>query len=304
MKKKIFVSLRENHEVMDKVIQKLQESSEFDIILHRPFKDIVNLEEIIKTLREVDYIILKASNKISLDILYFAKLYNIPTLHDFDTVITCRSKITLDSRLRQIIAKHKKELANFILPIPPSWVGLIDQRNLENFKEWAASRLPLVIKSHDQHDKFIRFSYLVRSLEEIDDFCQRFDGKLNYAVYVQKAIDCDNMDRKLYVVGDQVFGIRRESPIEICLRENLNYINADEIEKHNLEIDERTQRVAKILSKELNLKLFGFDLIKLVDRDRYYLIDVNDFPGYRGIPNIDKIIVNYLEGFLKTKLKL
>lgn len=295
MTKKIFVSLRKNHEIMDKVVERLKNLDAVKIHLHRPFRDIINLTETIETLKQMDYAIIKASNKISMDLLYFAKEYNIPTLHDFDTVVTCRSKITLDTRLREIFKKHKKELEGFILPIPESWVGLINKKNLDHFKDWAEPHLPLVIKSHDQHDKNIRFSYLVRTLDEIDDFYRRFKNVLDYAVYIQKKIECDDLDRKIYVVGDKVFGVQRESPIQIALRENVDKVDVDFIKKEKIEITDRIEQVARILSKELNIKLFGFDLIKATDQEGYYLIDVNDFPGYRGIENIDKIIVDYFQ---------
>jgi len=53
--------------------------------------------------------------------------------------------------------------------------------------------------------------------------------------------------------------------------------------------------LSKILSEELNLKVFGFDLVRPIDQDIYYLIDLNDFPSFKGIPNIE----NELRAFFK-----
>ncbi|MBD3253725.1 MAG: hypothetical protein GF383_01465 [Candidatus Lokiarchaeota archaeon] len=297
--KNIFVSIRKNHDVMDLVINRLEQIPKIDLTIHRPIKNIINIESIIDKLRNSDYLILKASNKISIDILQFAQMYKIPSLHSLNAVVTCLSKIALDGRLRQIIEKYNNRLRDFILPIPESWTGVIKQNSLEEFKEWAKPNLPLVIKSHDQHDKNIRFSFRVRNLDEIDDFYNRFKTKLDYAVYIQKEINCDDIDRKVYVIGDKTFGIQRESPIVVSKRENLDYINPDSIKKEQFDVPEKAKMIAKILSKELDLKLFGFDLIKSADQEKYYLIDVNDFPGYRGIPNVHEIIVDFLKNLLK-----
>ncbi len=92
-----------------------------------------------------------------------------------------------------------------------------------------------------------------------------------------------------------MFGVQRESPIAIAIRENLDYIDVNAIKKKKIEVPEKAKELAKILAKELDLKLFGFDLIKSLDhQDKYYLIDVNDFPGYRGLNNIENLIVDYL----------
>ena len=298
MSKNVFVSIREGHDVLDKVIKNLKQISNLNIIIHRPFKDKTNLTETINQLKNVDYLILKASNQISMDILYFAKLYNIPALHDFDAVTTCRSKIMLDSRLREILMRYKNDLEDFLLPIPESWVSFINEKNLEDFKNWAKPLLPLVLKSHDQHEKYVRYSYLVRADDEIDDFHHKFQDFLKFPVYIQKKIECDDIDRKIYVIGDKIFGVQRESPISICLRNNLDVIDVDSIEKFDYTVSDKVKMIAKILAKELNLKLFGFDLIKSANQDKYYLIDVNDFPGFRGVKNIVNILVDFFKNLL------
>ena len=55
-----------------------------------------------------------------------------------------------------------------------------------------------------------------------------------------------------------------------------------------------------ILSKELKLKVFGFDLIKPNNQNKLYLVDLNDFPGFRGIDNIENIFVKFIKNILTT----
>ncbi|MGV9203414.1 MAG: ATP-grasp domain-containing protein [Promethearchaeia archaeon] len=293
------MSIRKGHSVMDKVIVKMLNIPKLDVHLYRPFEDNFNINDTIKVMKRCDYAIIKASNKISMDLLFLAREYNIPCLHEYDAVLICRSKIRADIRLRQIFKEYEDELGHIMLPVPESWVVCINTpERFQRFKEWAKDRLPLIFKSHSQHDKNIRFSYLARNMEELEGFYERNKEMLMYAVYVQDEIPCDDIDRKLYVVGDEIYGIRRRSPLSVCLEKDLDHIDVESIEKEEYTVSEDVYKLMRILSKELGLKMFGFDLIKKINENKYYLIDVNDFPGYRGVTDIDNIIANYFKKIL------
>jgi len=75
------------------------------------------------------------------------------------------------------------------------------------------------------------------------------------------------------------------------------------LEREGFEITEDIYKLSKILSTELNLKVFGFDLVQPINQDKLYLIDLNDFPGYLGIKNIDIVIID-TAGRLHTKTNL
>jgi glutathione synthase/RimK-type ligase-like ATP-grasp enzyme len=172
-------------------------------------------------------------------------------------------------------------------------------KKLDQFKKWGSSKLPIVIKSHSQHDKYNRFNFLAKNPDDFDKFYERYKHLIYYDVYVQKFIECDAVDRKIYVIGENVFGIKRENPIYLYLRDKPTNIDVDTIERKEFKVSEEIRMLAHILSKELNLKIFGFDLIKPVEKDRYYLIDLNDFPGFQGIKNVEKILADYLLDYIK-----
>lgn len=294
MVKKICFSAIKDHHVVQNLISKLEEEQDIDLILHDPFNDFFDLEQISGFLSDIDLLIVKVSNDCSIDLLHFAKIHKIPTLHDIDTVLMIKNKIALDFALRKVLDTHSKKFKK--IRLPQSWNQSL--RDLNKFKEWALPRLPIVIKSHYQHDKYMRFNFLVKKLEEINDFCTRYENFLNYDVYVQKFVECDGLDRKIYVVGDKVFGLLRENPIYIYLRDNPNDIDVDTIKREPFEVSSDIQDFARILGKELNLKIFGFDLIKPINQDAFHVVDLNDFPGLRGIPNIGKIMVEFIKSHL------
>ncbi|MFX1326969.1 MAG: RimK family alpha-L-glutamate ligase [Promethearchaeota archaeon] len=294
MKKKVIFSANHDHIVIKNVIKKLKQIKEFNLVLHDPTKDFFNLSNMPKSFIDADIIIVKVRNECSVDILHFAKLYDIPTLHDIDTVLICKNKIALDFALRKAINHHMTDLEKFL--VPDSWIQTLI--NVNKFKKWAIDKLPIVIKSHYQHDKYNRFNFLVQKIEEVDKFCKKYKQFLYYNVYIQKFIECDGIERKVYVIGDKVFGIKRENPIYIYLREKPEDIDVDLIEREELKITKEIIKLSKILSKELKLKIFGFDLVQPINNDKLYIIDLNDFPSFKGIPSIEKELTDYLKNYV------
>jgi len=294
MSKKVVFSARQNHEIIKAITNQLSNEKDIDLFIHDPTENFFYLSNMPKQIQEADLIIVKVRNDCSIDLLHYAKINNIPTLHDVDIVLMCKNKIALDYVLRKIFKENSNPLKNFSLP--KSW-----SQNLKynkKFENWAKVKLPIVIKSHYQHDKWNRFTFLVRTIEEINTFRKLYENFLTYDVYIQKFIESDGIERKVYVVGDRVFGIQRENPIYLFMRENPNSIKVDKIERTEFIITDEIKTLAKILSRELNLKIFGFDLIKPLEQDRYYLVDLNDFPGFRGINNIINILSDYLKDFI------
>ena len=294
MVKKVVFSANQDHVVIKKLINKLKKIKEFDLIFHDPTKDFFCLSDMPEQFKNADLIILKVRNECSIDLLHFAKFYNIPTLHDVDTVLNCKNKIALDYGLRKALNDHKKDVENILMP--DSWNHSLSDVN--KFKEWALPKLPIVIKSHNQHDKYNRFNFLVQKIEEVEKFCERYKEFLYYDVYVQKFIECDGIERKIYVIGDKVFGIKRENPIYKFLREKLDYIDVSLIERESFEITEDIIKLSTILSADLNLEIFGFDLIRPIDQNIYYLIDLNDFPSFKGIPHIENELKDFILNYV------
>lgn len=294
-KKRILISAKKQHDIIKGVIDRLKKIKEYEFVFHDPVEDFLDLQNMAELFKGVDFLIVKIRNDCSIDLLHYAKLHKIATLHDIDTVMTCKNKVALDHALRKAFNDNPDLSEKFILP--KSWTQSL--RDVKKFKKWAKPRLPIVIKSHYQHDKYMRFNFLVKKIEEVDEFCKRYEQFLYYDVYVQEFIECDGIDRKIYVVGDKIFGIKRENPIYIYLRENPDDIDVDVIEREVYEISDDIRRLARALSEGLNLKVFGFDLIKPIDQDKYYMVDLNDFPGFRGINNIENILVDFILEIIK-----
>jgi len=272
MVKKLVLSAKKEHDVIKNVIRKLKLVPEIELILHDPTEDFLDLEDMQTQFGDVDFLIVKVGSDCSIDLLHFAKLYNIPTLHDIDTVLLCKNKVALDQAIRKIFDKHSDDLEDFLLP--RSWTQSL--QNINRFKEWALPKLPIVIKSHYQHDKYNRFNFLVREINEIDKFFKIYSNFLYYNIYIQEFIESDGIERKIYVVGDKIFGTQRENPIYYWLREKPEKIDVETFKREKYFFSDEMKNLAKIIAKELKLKLFGIDLVKPLNQDKYYLIDLNE----------------------------
>ncbi|MFX1314697.1 MAG: RimK family alpha-L-glutamate ligase [Promethearchaeota archaeon] len=294
MVKKLVLSAVKDHVVIKKVIELLRKENEISLQLHDPTVDFLDLENISNLFEDIDLLIVKVRSECSIDLLHFAKLYKISTLHDIDAVLMCKNKIALDFAIRKVLEDNSNILKKFL--IPKSWIHSL--KNINRFKKWALPKLPIVLKSHYQHDKYNRFNFLVQKIGEVEKFCKLYKNFLYYDIYIQKFIDCDGLEYKVYVIGDKVYGIVRENPIYIYMRDKPKSIDVEKLKRKKFEISLDIKNLAKNLSKELNLKIFGFDLIKPVNLDKYYIIDLNDFPSFKGIENVEKFIVAYIKNYL------
>ena len=117
---------------------------------------------------DADLMIVKVGSDCSIDLLHFAKLHNIPTLHDVDTVLMCKNKVALDQAIRKIFDKHSGNLENFLLP--KSWTQSLQKIN--RFKEWAFPKLPIGCK--------------VRLF--LSSFAECFDIKINKSAFILLSI--------------------------------------------------------------------------------------------------------------------
>jgi len=144
MIRNVVFSAREDHEVIKGVISRLENLPDVNLYFHDPTKKFFNLSRMPRSIKEADLIMVKVRNDCSIDLLHYAKTNNIPTLHDVDTVLMCKNKISLDYALRRVLKNHPQLSKKF--SFPNSWNNNIT--NVQKFKKWALPKLPIVIKSH------------------------------------------------------------------------------------------------------------------------------------------------------------
>ena len=99
---------------------------------------------------------------------------------------------------------------------------------------------------------------------------------------VEELLDFDGTDRKLYVVGDEVRGLLKRSTLEHTHSPaGEPFSPADEL----VELALRTRQA-------LGAHLVGVDVVETPEGA--VVVDVNSFPGYRGIADADRLVAEHL----------
>lgn len=97
---------------------------------------------------------------------------------------------------------------------------------------------------------------------------------------VQDYVPNDSIDHKLYVIGKKVFGLYKQTR-----RDGSRVAAAFSPGPH-------LTRLAMGVGQTLNLMIYGVDV--LVNDAGHSIIDVNPFPGFRGVTGASKQLSNYL----------
>ena len=58
---------------------------------------------------------------------------------------------------------------------------------------------------------------------------------------------------------------------------------------------EKWHHLAQIIRSALQMELFGFDVCVESGTGKCYVVDINYFPGYKGVPDLYGLILNQLQ---------
>nr|GMD84971.1 inositol-tetrakisphosphate 1-kinase 3-like isoform X2 [Ipomoea batatas] len=162
---------------------------------------------------------------------------------------------------------------------------------------------PLVAKSHE-----LSLAYDALSLQ-----------KLEPPLVLQEFINHGGVMFKVYIVGEAITVVRRFSLPDVCRRElsknagvfRFPRVSCAAASADNADLDPRVaelpprpllERLARELRRRLGLRLFNLDIIREHGtKDRYYVIDINYFPGYGKMPEYEHVFTDFLLSLVKHK---
>ncbi|XP_008790411.2 inositol-tetrakisphosphate 1-kinase 3-like isoform X2 [Phoenix dactylifera] len=168
---------------------------------------------------------------------------------------------------------------------------------------------PLVVdgsaKSHELSLAYDRFSL----------------SKLDPPLVLQEFVNHGGVLFKVYIVGETIKVVRRFSLPDVNKCNLLNNAgvfrfprvscaaaSADDadLDPAVAELPPRPllERLARELHRRLGLRLFNIDMIREHEtRDRFYVIDINYFPGYSKMPGYEHIFTDFLLSLVQSKHK-
>jgi ribosomal protein S6--L-glutamate ligase len=110
-------------------------------------------------------------------------------------------------------------------------------------------------------------------------------------IIIQEFIEGTGEDLKVYVVGEEVFAVSKPFSESSFAVPGRPVRVSDEIRQISL-------RVGKICG----LGLYGLDMIESPRGP--FVVDVNFFPGYKGVPDVAPLIADYIDGYAQGRYSL
>jgi ribosomal protein S6--L-glutamate ligase len=182
-----------------------------------------------------------------------------PILNDYFATLQVRDKLVTSQRL-----------IDAGLPTPDA----VFADDLEQLAQ-AIDRYPVVVKPNGG-----RRGQQVSLAENADDLLRLKD--LTGPLCAQQYIAGNGIDLKVYGIGPQVFAVSRPSPLDP------NGGQDRELRHLSAEIEQISLRCGEAFG----LELYGVDLIETPDG--LSVIEVNCFPGYKGVPGADRLLADYI----------
>lgn len=146
-------------------------------------------------------------------------------------------------------------------------------------------------------------------------------SKLDPPLVLQEFVNHGGVLFKVYIVGETIKVVRRFSLPDVNQRDLSNNVgvfrfprvscaaaSADDADLDPCVAEHPPgpllERLARELRRRLGLCLFNIDIIREHGtRDRYYVIDINYFPGYGKMPGYEQVFTDFLLSFVKSKYK-
>ena len=169
--------------------------------------------------------------------------------------------------------------------------GLPTPRTWSTGDPWLlADRLrdgPLIFKPargvHGAGIRVVRDERALRRLRE--EVAER--SRFREPLLAQELVEGSGEDLKLYVAGRDVFGVRKAFS-ETSFREH----------GRPCEVPQGLVELARECGRAFGLTLYGLDLVE--GPDGPVIVDVNYFPGYRGVPGAAERVAEQIERFARS----
>ncbi|MFW9937235.1 MAG: hypothetical protein ACFFD5_06265, partial [Candidatus Thorarchaeota archaeon] len=244
-----------------------------------------DLEYFKKKLRKypISFLILKLTTDKSNEQIYKAIIKyapNVPILNSIKSVKTCESR----TETFKLINKTCKNLKT-----PSTYPSIEDA--LEASKN--GKKIIIKLDAHNipglpKNDRIIG---IARSSENFNELVKNHKGN---TLFLQEYLGSFDIIYKIYVIGRWIVSITSHNRLD--LNDNLTPLELIHI---RIPVDKDLKRRIKRLGRKLNMTVFGVDYI--LTEDGPYIIDVNDFPSFRSIPEGVSLISDHIYNLINLR---
>lgn len=209
---------------------------------------------------EYDLYIIKSSSQSAISFAGLLHLAGANLLNPYPVVAAMKDKV---------LATNILQAAG--VPLPETFMAARPAQLAELLKDG-----PLVVKPYWGSSKG-RGVRVVEKADELDD-AEDFQG----LVFAQRYHKPDGRDHKIYYIGGQIFGVMRVWPAR-TYEEKLGEPFA---------VSPEMSEITRGCGRAFGVDLFGLDII--VSNGRPYVVDINTFPGFKGVPDAARILADYI----------
>jgi ribosomal protein S6--L-glutamate ligase len=211
-----------------------------------------------------DVYVLKSHTELSLSLAGLLHAQSAAVIEPFPSCAATQNKVVAARILRAAG-----------VPVPRTWVLVDPELVLAD----AAGCERFVVKPHMGH-RGARVQVVADAGELRAAAAARADGDMLLA---QELIAGPGEDLKVYVVGDDVFAVRKPFSEQSFT-----------VAGHPVAVTPQVREIALRTGRALGLGLYGLDVIESPSGP--VVVDVNYFPGYKGVPDAGALIAAYIDG--------
>jgi ribosomal protein S6--L-glutamate ligase len=210
-----------------------------------------------------DLYVLKSHTELALSIAGALHTSGAALLNPYESCSTTQNKI---------IASRRLWAAG--VPTPRSWVT--DDLTLLNE---VVEETPLILKPYRGHR-----GAGISIVNDTADLARV--PRPEEPMLAQEYVPGSGEDVKLYVVGRDVFAVRK--PFSA---------NSFTVPGRPCAVSDELRDIARRCGDALGLGLYGLDIVE--GSRGPVVVDVNYFPGYKGVPDVAPLIAGYIEGYAR-----
>src|SRR5437763_7702435 len=233
-----------------------------DVDVLEPHASVIRLSNLI-TQRCDAYVLKTAAHGPGLSLLEAAEAVGIPTINNARSVRLVRDKAVA------IAVAHAHDL-----PVPPTYSvahpRLLTLIPLEDY--------PLVVKP--SNGSACRDIYRVNHPADLATLALP-DGA-HVFLLAQRYVQNTGCDIKLYVMGTQVYAVRKKSPLHPDMNGSEGLIP----------VTPELRGLALNVGARFGLDIYGVDVVQTAEG--WVSIDINDFPGFKGVPGAVGLIATFI----------
>jgi ribosomal protein S6--L-glutamate ligase len=258
-----------HHPVIAVALQQLSASHTIRLLDVRPLTDAEAIAEEEKY-PLADLYLLKSHAPQALAVAHVLEQKDALVVNSWASSVACQDRVLMAQRMRD---------ANLPWPYTRSFSSLGSL--LTDREKLASLPFPQIIKSYYSHR-----GDLVDKVDNIEQLEALEAEWKQEPIVLQEFAAGDGWDIKMWVIDQQIFAARRRTPLEPNASKEDFPIAPEELPGEWVHI-------AMEIGRIFNMRLYGVDL--LISEQGPMIVDVNGFPGFRGVPGADSALVTLVE---------